>query len=40
MIDTLDNENDIFEAFYIRKNPAYVYLKGNAIYKSMDKSLI
>ena len=29
--DTLDNENDIFEAFYIRKNPAYVYLKGNAI---------
>lgn len=31
--DTLDNENDIFEAFYIRKNPAYVYLKGNAIFK-------
>lgn len=29
--DTLDNENDIFGAFYIRKNPAYVYLKGNAI---------
>lgn len=31
--DTLDNENDIFEAFYIRKNPAYVYIRGNAIFK-------
>lgn len=29
--DSIDNVDDAFELFYIRKNPAYVYLKGNAI---------
>lgn len=29
--DSIKNVDDAFELFYIRKNPAYVYLKGNAI---------
>lgn len=29
--DSIENVDDAFELFYIRKNPAYVYLKGNAI---------
>ena len=29
--DSIENIDDAFELFYIRKNPAYVYLKGSAI---------
>lgn len=31
--DSIENVDDAFELFYIRKNPAYVYLKGNAIFQ-------
>lgn len=31
--DSIENIDDAFELFYIRKNPAYVYLKGSAILK-------
>ena len=31
--DSLENEDEVFETFYIRKNPAYVYIRGNAIFK-------
>lgn len=31
--DSMENVDDAFELFYIRKNPAYVYLKGNAIFQ-------
>ena len=31
--DSLENEDEVFEVFYIRKNPAYVYIRGNAIFK-------
>lgn len=29
--DSIENIDDAFELFYIRKNPTYVYLKGSAI---------
>ena len=32
-MDSLENEDEVFEVFYIRKNPAYVYIRGNAIFK-------
>lgn len=31
--DSLENEDEVFEVFYIRKNPAYVYIRGNGILK-------
>ena len=31
--ESLENEDEVFEVFYIRKNPAYVYIRGNAIFK-------
>lgn len=37
--DSLENEDEVFEVFYIRKNPAYVYIRGNAIFK-INKQLI
>lgn len=35
--DSIKNVDDAFELFYIRKNPAYVYLKGNAILQINDQ---
>ena len=31
--DSLEDEDEVFEIFYIRKNPAYVYIRGNGILK-------
>ena len=38
--DSIENIDDAFELFYIRKNPAYVYLKGSAILQINEQIIL